>query len=66
MGGPFITDLVLVEEEDRVYAGKDACYIMCAGFLSASIEWRRCDISGQAVPEMRQIQTHSSHWDQAV
>lgn len=38
----------------------------CAGYLSASIEWRRCDISGQAVPEMRQIQTHSSQWDQAV
>lgn len=28
MGGPFMTDLVLVEEEDRVLAGKDACYII--------------------------------------
>lgn len=31
-----------------------------AGYLSGTVEWKRCDVPGQAVPEMKQIQMHSS------
>lgn len=65
-GGTFMTDLVLVGRRGGSAGWKRYVLHNGAGYLSASVEWRRCDIPGQAVPEMRLIQTHSSLWDQAV
>ena len=57
---PYITHLVLVGGRGGRVGCKRCLLHNSAGYLSAAVEWRACDIRGQAVPEMKQNQAHSS------
>lgn len=57
-GAGYMTGFVLVGKRGGSAGWKRCLLHNSVGYLSASVEWRRCDIPGQAVPEMRQIQTH--------
>lgn len=46
MGGPAISGLVLVEDEKGSVGWKRCSLHNGAGYLSASIDWRACDIPG--------------------